>query len=330
MKKISIILMSCCLMSVTLSISAQTRVGVYVVSDVLTDEYKSVLVSEIETAFNRSNQYIVINRSKEDHDALQFARKIHEKGHIDDKQTLNSTNEYGESQLCVIKVYEVDNMYYFAATLSDASTNARIKSTLEDMPKSEMRFPKILEIAEKLSSQLLPDVQRSNLDFKSLQATSEVEMARKNVEKNSKYNISHAAFKQRFVGYHSSSPDNDASKYYLGKSKDVKLAGNMLWLIPGITAFGTGLGAGISDKIDTKTKLTIIFGSIGASLIPTIICYCVAPGYERKAWKEYRKPYDDAVKDLEKARKYQKRASLQISPAVGYDWAGVGLRVTIH
>ena len=323
MKKISIILMSCCLMSVTLSISAQTKVGVYV----LTDEYKSVLISEIETAFNRSSQYIVINRSKEDHDALQFARKIHEKGHIDDKQTLNSTNEYGESQLCVVKVYEVDNMYYFAATLSDASTNARIKSTLEDLPKSEMRFPKILEIAEKLTSQLLPDVQRSNLDFKSLQATSDVEMARKNVEENKRYDITYATFKNSPRKYTDNCP---AADYYMDKYYRLNEAGYVvIGVVGGLGIIGFFM-YGLLGKEDINTKLIICSSGMTASCLPGIVLYSVAPAYRKKAWKEYRKPYDDAVKDLDKARKYQQRASLQISPAIGYDWAGIGFRVTIH
>jgi len=331
MKKKSIILIICFFASIALNVSAQIRIGVYVASDVLSKEYKTVLATEIVNAFQESNQYIAVNRSATVFDALQFARSIQQKGHVETKQVLSTTSEDAESQICVVDVIEVDKtIYHFTATVLDASTNALINQTSTSTPTSEIGYSKLLEIAQKLTSQLLPDVQRSNLDFKSLQATSDVEMARKNVEKNSKYNISYAAFKQRFVGYGSQSTNNDASNYYLGASYDVKLAGDIMWVIPSITAFGTGLGAGLSDKIDTKTKLTIIFGSIGASLIPTIICYCVASGYERKAWKEYRKPYDDAVKDLEKARKYQKRASLQISPAVGYDWAGVGLRVTIH
>ena len=322
MKKIFFIL-SCLLIST--SLLAQTRIGVYV-AGVLDENYKTLLANKLVEAFTESSDYVAVNRSAALKPLLEKARYIQQSGHIDYTQIVSSDNTYGEALLCGVNIYQVDEMYIFDATLLDMKTNSVTKTASAEVAKSEIGYTKILEIAQKLSTRLISGTQQTSSDFNALKATSDVALAKKKVEENRQYDISYAAFKQEYKKWDEySQHSNAAVEYYLTKSYKTKFAGDMMWLIPPIVGLGVGLGAGLAD-IDKDMKLTIICSGIAASFLPTIICYCVAPGYKRKAWKEYRKPYDNAVKDLERAQKYQQRASLEFSPAVGYDWAGISLR----
>lgn len=321
MKKTIILL--CLIISTITQVLAQTRIGVYTYG-VLPENYNTLLGDNLVEAFTESNQYIAVNRSASLFNMLQKARSIQEKGHIDQSQVLSTSKEYGETQICAVDVIEIDYMYIFRATLLDATTNEVLKTASAEVAKSEIGYTKILEIAQKLSNRLISGEQQSSSDFKPLKATSDVALARKRVEENRQYDISYAAFKQ---DYKNKITLNPSSQYYIDKYDKTMFAGNMMWLIPPGVALGVGMGVGLAD-IDKNLKLPIIFGAIGASMLPSLICYCVAPGYKRKAWKEHRKPYDDAIKDLEKARKYQSQVSLEIAPAAGYDWAGINLKLT--
>lgn len=118
--------------------------------------------------------------------------------------------------------------------------------------------------------------------------------------------------------------DNPTTGYLLEKSRKVKEAGNWLWFLPVVTAFGVGMGVGLElGEEDPGLACAIIFPTIAASALPTIICYSTASAYKKKAWKVYRKPYDDAVKNMQMKEKH---ITLQFSPSMGRDWAGVGIR----
>ena len=320
MKK-SIILL-CLIMSTIIQVSAQTRIGVYTYG-VLSENYNTLLGDNLVEAFTESNQYIAVNRSASLFRMLQKARSIQEKGHIDQSQILSTSKEYGETQICAVDVIEIDYMYVFRASLLNATTNEVLKTASAEIAKSELGYTKILETAQKLSARLIPGIQQSGSDLQSPQATSDMELARRRVEENRIYDISYAAFKQGHTSL------NPSSRYYINQYDKAMSIGHWMWTAPPLVALGVGIGVGESE-IDKELKLPIIFGAIGASILSPLMCYCVAAGFKRKAWKEYRKPYDDAVKDLEKVRKYQQRASLELSPAVGYDWAGASLRITIH
>lgn len=323
MKKSIIFL--CLIICTIIQVSAQTRIGVYTYG-VLSENYNTLLGDNLVEAFTESNQYIAVNRSASLFQMLQKARSIQEKGHIDQSQILSTSKEHGETHICAVDVIEIDYMYVFRASLLDATTNEVQKTASAEVAKSEIGYTKILETAQKLSARLVPGIRPSDSDLKSLQATSDMELARRRVEENRMYDISYAAFKQDYRKI----TLNSSSRYYINQYDQAMFVGNILWTVPPIIALGCGLGVGLSNDIYNEYKLPIIFGAIGASILPSIICYCVAAGDKKKAWKEYRKPYDDAVKDLEKVRKYQQRASVELSPAVGYDWAGASLRITIH
>lgn len=326
MKKITISLMLLFLMSTCLS--AQTRIAVYV-SGILSENYNTLLGDNLVETFAESNQYIAVNRSAALNSILKKAQSIQENGHIDYTQVVSATKQYGESQLCAVNVIEIDYMYVFRASLLDVLTNTVIKTASAEAPKSEIGYTKILEIAQKLSNRLLPNVQQSNnSNLSSLKTASEIELAKKRVEETRQYDISYAAFKMRGKGFNSH-PNFDAIKFYNEKYYNTKMVGDIMWVLPPVAALGVGMGVGLTNTLDTKQKLAISFGVIGATILPSIICYSAAAGYRKRAWKEFRKPYDNSVKELKEARKYQ-RASLELAPTVGYDWAGLSLRLKLN
>lgn len=333
MKKITISLMLLFLMSTCLS--AQTRIAVYV-SGILSENYNTLLGDNLVETFAESNQYIAVNRSAALNSILKKAQSIQENGHIDYTQVVSATKQYGESQLCAVNVIEIDYMYVFRASLLDVLTNTVIKTASAEAPKSEIGYTKILEIAQKLSNRLLPNAQQSNnSNLSSLKTASEIELAKKRVEETRQYDISYAAFKTREKEFSASRnartnshPNFDAIQFYYKKYYNTKKVGDAMWVLPAAAAVA-GLGIGLTDFIDTKQKLAISFGVIGATILPSIICYSAAAGYRKRAWKEFRKPYDNSIKELKEARKYQ-RASLELAPTVGYDWAGLSLRLKLN
>ncbi len=142
----------------------------------------------------------------------------------------------------------------------------------------------------------------------------------------SKYNVSYPEFCYNFERYNNK--NNPAVAYYHNKYNGCQLAGAILLPIPAAVALGTGLGIGAENKsMDPEIKAAVIIGSICGAALPSIICYSVAPVYKKKAWKAYRKPYDDIVKN----NKYASASlSLQFSPVISYDMAGIGLRLNLY
>lgn len=337
MKKVFFIL-SCFLMSTSLYLSAQTRIAVYV-SGVLDENYETLLGDKLVDAFAESNEYIAVNRSAALKPLLEKARYIQQSGHVDYSQVASVNQTYGETLLCGVNVIEIEDMYVLQVTLLDIQTNTVKKTASADFAKKDLKYTKILEVSQIIRDRLLPGLKNSNsgnissanagknsyANTSSSIANSDVELARKRVEENRKYDISYAEFK---YNYRTSDAFtlSPSSQYYMDKSRNTKYAGNWLWYLPFATGLGVGLGVGLAD-LDKKIKIYSICGAIGASMIPSFSCYIAASGYKRKAWKEYRKPYDDSVKELNNARKYRQRASVNIAPAVGYDWAGVNMRI---
>lgn len=332
----------CLIISTFFCISAQTRIGVYTYG-VLSENYNTLLGDNLVEAFTESNQYIAVNRSASLFNMLQKARAIQEKGHIDQSQILSTSKEYGETQICAVDVIEIDYMYIFRATLLDATTNEVLKTASAEVAKSEIGYTKILEIAQKLSSRLISGTQQTSSDFKSLKATSDLALARKRVEENRKYDISYADF-QYECSRHSSYNDNKylrdcpSARHYMDVNYTLNVTGGMLLgLVGGGGIVGAGLGYGLYlekhselSEEKRKSKITAMLCCMGASVLPGIVLLSAAPACKKKAWKECRKPYDDALKDLESARKYQSQASFKIAPAVGQDWAGISLKCTLY
>lgn len=322
MKKTIILL--CLLVSTIFYTSAQTRIGVYTYG-VLPENYNTLLGDNLVEAFTESNQYIAVNRSASLFQMLQKARSIQEKGHIDQSQVLSTSKEYGETQICAVDVIEIDYMYVFRATLLDATTNEVLKTASAEVAKSEIGYTKILEIVQKLSVRLVPGTRQNDSDLNSLKATSDVELARRRVEENRMYDISYATFQNNTKKYRE---ECTATNYYLNKANSLNSTGTLLFclMVPPV-GLAAGLGIGLTaDNLETGQKIGIIAGIVTAAMIPGIVCWSVAPSCKKKAWKAYREPYDNAIKDLESARKYRQRASLEIAPAVSYDWAGVSLK----
>ena len=316
------------LLSACLCLSAQTRIAVYV-SGVLAENYNTLLGDNLVEAFAGSKQYIAVNRSEALNSMLKKAHSIQENGHVDYTQVVSATKQYGESQLCAVNVIEIDYMYVFRASLLDVLTNTVIKTASAESPKSEIGYTKILEIAKKLSGRLLPDVQQSHSDYRDIDAASEVEFARSKVEENRKYNISYATFQNNVGKY---TKENSSSNYYWEKARNLDNAGILLLTcltVPVGGAAGLGIGLGLSD-METGPKIGLIAGVVAVAMIPGVVCFSVKPAYEKKAWRAYREPYDNAMKELENARKYRQRASLELAPVVGYDWAGLSMRIKLN
>ena len=326
MKKLTLFLILFYGMSTCLH--AQTRIAVYI-SGVLSENYNTLLGDNLVETFAESNQYIAVNRSDALNLMLKKAQSIQENGHIDYTQVVSATKQYGESQLCAVNVIEIDYMYVFRASLLDVQTNTVIKTASAEAPKSEIGYTKILEIAQKLSNRLLPNAQQSNnSNLSSIKAASDIELARKKVEENRKYDISYATFQNNLTKYRKECPPTD---FYLKKNESLSNAAIMLFCIPvPAVGFGAALGIGLgAQNLSVGQKIGAITGIVVATMLPSIICWSVAPAYKKKAWRAYREPYDNAVKDLNEARKYS-RTSLELAPAVGYDWAGLSLKFKLN
>lgn len=314
-------------LSFALSLCAKTSVGVYVSGD-MDENYKTLLGNKLVEAFTASDQYIAVNRSTALNAILKEAHATMRKGNVDYTQVVNATKQSGETQLCGVSVYIIDNMYIFSATLLDVLTNTVIRTASAECVIDELKYPKIVKISETLAAGLIPDLKQTSSDMTSVIKASELGVAAKEVQKNKKYNIPYAAFKQEFRGhdmdgnYKGNHTGIDASDYYLQKSSKSTYVGHWLWVIPPFVALAAGAGVGLTDLGELNSmKAPIVIGAIVGSMLPTFSCYIAGAAYKRQAWKEYKRPYNDALKDYNRLKKEYK-ISLRLSPAVGYDWAG--------
>lgn len=335
MKRFTVFLLLYFWMSAGLCFSEQIRIAVYV-SGVLSENYRTLLGDNLVETFAESNQYIAVNRSAALNSMLKEAQSIQENGHIDYTQVVSATKQYGESQLCAVNVIEIDYMYVFRASLLDVLTNTVIKTASAESSKNEIGYTKIIEIAHKLSYRLLPNEKQSdNTMFNSLKAASDIDLARRRVEENKMYDISYAEFKENGEYFSNQNPE---SRHYMKVKSDLNLGGTLTMILVG--GGGAAIFAGIyGDKLakenyntmdEKNSMITAMVCGMVASFIPGIVLLSTASAYKKKAWKAYRKPYDDAVKDLNDARKYQRSSSLQFYPTGGSDWAGIGMKVTFN
>lgn len=152
MKKISILLL---LVGISLSITAQTRISVFVTSKVLSEDYQAFLTDQLVEAFTNSNQYIAVNRSNELNELLNQVHAIQDNGYIDPKQIVNATKQYGETQVCGVNVYSVDDQYVFQISLVDIATAQIIKTVSAYTSKDYWGFNSALEIAKELTAKLM-------------------------------------------------------------------------------------------------------------------------------------------------------------------------------
>ena len=322
--------------------SAQIKIAVYV-SGILSDEYNVLLGDNLVEAFSENERYIAVNRSDALNSLLDKARSFQENGRIDLSQVANATKGYGETQLCAVDVLKIEHMYVFRASLLDIEKNTVIKTASAEAPKDDFGYTKCIEIAKRLQTRLLPESKQVTNDRNDIREFSDIDLARRRVEENKIYDISYAEYKEntkvrylsddiRVERYLSHCP---AARYYENMYYGMNLAGGLVLGCGGggiIFALGMGIGINLNSypEDERNQKLTIMLCGMGASLIPGIVILSVAPVCKKKAWKAYRKPYDDAVKDLIEARKYQRSSSLQFYPTGGFDWAGIGMKVTFN
>ncbi len=336
-KKVLILLVLYMFTYTPIMFAQKTRIAVYVFG-VLSENYNTLLGDNLVETFTENNQYIAVNRSDALNAVIQRTLEYQRNGHIDYTQIVNATKQYGESQLCAVHVIEIEHMYVFRASLLDVLTNTVIKTASAEAPKSEIKYTKILEIAQKLSNRLLHNAQQSNKPYLSSQRTnSDIELVKKKVEETRQYDISYAAFKTQKYDYFITGsyrserhPNFDAIQFYYKKYYNVRKTAKLLGYISLAGGLGVALGLEIGNwSLNKNQKIAVWCGSFGVLCVPPITCYIAAPGYRKRAWKEFRHPYDDAIKELNSVRKYQ-RASLELAPAVGYDWAGLSMVLTLN
>lgn len=143
------------------------------------------------------------------------------------------------------------------------------------------------------------------------------------LEEYQEYNISYSEFCHSYWNLNINKP---AIKNYLGESEDIYHAGNYLWIITCLTAGISTMCTVLNYNVEKDLYAPVILGSTAAASIPSLLCYSFASAYRRKAWKLYRKPYDDALK----AQQKQYATTFKLSPIVSTDWVGVNVRLTFN
>lgn len=295
-KKIEIIfVLMLSLLSLT-SFAQQKKVAVYVTGQ--QTDINKVLGDKLVEAFAKSGKYMAIERTSSFLAELSKEQNYQRTGAVDDNEVSRIGKQFGVQLVCVADISEAYEQKYVSARLIDVETAEIINAT-------------------NMSSQL-----NSIEELKRVSNTIATELTTKTIQENalSEYNISYSEFCYKIKDYY----DYPTTGYLLKKSDNIKFAGNMLWLLPPIVAFGVGMGVGLGLEGQPTLQWTIISSALAASILPSIICYSAAAGYKKKAWKVYREPYDNAVKELKKER----RMSMRITPSVGYGWAGVGVSMT--
>lgn len=315
---------------VVVEIQAQTRISISVIGS-LDENYNRLLANKMVQAFSKSSEYVAVNRSASLNEVIKQTHALQRNGNIDYTQVVNAAKQYGETQLCIVDVFPIENVYEFSATLIDLQKNTVSSTASTECIISELNVQTLVEISNTLTKELVPGLEHSNSDLSTIQKKAEVDLAKQNVEKNKKYNISYAAFKQEFVTAdkwgNRRETDVPAAEYYLNKSAKTFEVGHYLWFIPPCTALLIGTVCGVASFENEKLRVPIAIGCCAASMIPVFSCYIAAGAYKRQAWKAYRQPYMDALDEYNKAAK-TKQIGLQISPAIGYDWAGAQVRIS--
>lgn len=337
-KSVSILFLFLCGLSVSVLSQTKTKIGVYVVGDALPWEYRTLLGDNLVEKFAESNQYTAVNRSEAVNTLLDEVYKVQSNGHVDFSQIKNPTKQLAESQICGVSIIKIENVLVFRASLVDVSTAEVLKTTKTQWSQDEINYSSMLKISDDLYVRLFPDMQRviSGWNNGSGNVGSRVDMARARVEENRKFDISYAEFQYKVANSWAIISDCPAAKHYMKINSDLNVTGGMLLGILGAGGImGAGLGYGLnfsSNEAEKKVQVRNMLCCMAAGVVPGIILLSAAPGCKRKAWKEYRRPYDNAVDELNKAEGTGKRSrvSLQIAPAVNYDYAGVQMRLTFH
>ncbi|MBR1787349.1 MAG: hypothetical protein IJ756_09365 [Paludibacteraceae bacterium] len=252
-----------------------------------------------------------------------YSKEILEKAFQEgrDFNVVESAYEIPMKEVCFFAQKQDNGTYYYYQLIQIAKAG-NITPQFQAFDGDCYDFSKAIEI-KKLMEETYKDeiAERKRAEEARKKADIEDSM-RRELLMYKQYDISYSEFcynKNRYL-------NNELTGYYLKKSEKIRKAGNWLWFLPAYTALGVGLGVGSSNGMNTNKKLIIISSSVGASLLPSILCYSIAPAYKKKAWKEYRKPYDNALKDLRRTQKSY--STLQISPIATYDYAGVNINVT--
>jgi len=279
------------------SFAQQQKVAVYVTGQ--QTEVNKVLGDKLVEAFARSGKYIAIERTASFLAELSKEQNYQRTGAVDDNEVSRLGKQFGVQLVCVADVSEVFGQKYVSARLINVETAEVVNTTNTSSNLESM--DELLRVSNKIANELT------------------VKTAQENTA--SEYNISYPEFCYKIKDYY----NYPTTAYFLEKRDNAKLAGDVLWTLPPLVALGVGMGVGLGLEGQPTLQWTIISTALAASFIPTIVCYSTAASYKKKAWKAYRKPYDDAMKEL---RRNEKRVSLQLSPSIGKDWAGVGMNIT--
>lgn len=136
--------------------SSQTRIAVFVIGD-MQEERCRLLSDQLVEAFAENENYIAINRQESLNKLVSKTIKIQENGHIDYTQAVNATKQYGESQLCAVEIYSIDNMKVFRANVLDVEKNIVVKTASVAANKDDINYINLLEISKKLSNRIIGD-----------------------------------------------------------------------------------------------------------------------------------------------------------------------------
>lgn len=135
---------------------SQTRIAVFAIGD-LQEERCRLLSDQLVEAFAESDKYIAINRQESLNKLVSIATKYQETGRVDFTQAVNATKQYGESQLCAVDVYSIDDMKVFRATVLDVEKNIVVKTASVAANKDDINYIKLLEISKRLSNRIIGD-----------------------------------------------------------------------------------------------------------------------------------------------------------------------------
>ena len=296
MKHKSIIVFLLLVISFT-TFAQQQKVAVYVTGQ--QTDINKVLGDKLVEAFAKSGKYMAIERTSSFLAELSKEQSYQRTGAVDDNEVSRLGKQFGVQLVCVADVSEVFGQKYISARLINVETAEVVNTTNTSSNLGTM--DELLRVANKIANELTVKTVQENV--------------------GNEYNISYEEFCYKIKDYY----NYPTTAYLLEKRDKIKFAGDMLWMLPPITALCVGMGVGLGLEGEPTLQWTIISAAFAASLIPTIVCYSAAASYKKKAWKAYRKPYDDAMREL---RRNEKRVSLQLSPSVGRDWAGVGVNIT--